>query len=385
MSQVEAWKPAVVGGFDRLAWRRSLRGSAALRGLSGSEWAVLWFAYDHSDGMGQVDLPKRYLAESMGISEASVKRAVRRLSGVVGLLEEIGRRPGSKAKRYRLSEPGCVEVEATSAACEGSRDEAGSWRIDGGESAKPRAAGEGVMGDPPGGARGSWVTRQGGHGCAPKGVMGDPQSRDKSREQSSKPPGSLTGQRDQAGGLFDERGFDRAAAAILISSGLRNPKRAAALVAQHKVTRLEARNIRANLRAARRAKVSVRNAAGWVVSMVQAGEVTLDQRVLDEVEGRRMQRRRRLQAAERAVEARAKRQAAERDDERREAARERLKAMGADERSALVRAITAEMSGGDGQLAFKPSAALLERWLIDELMKRDQNESDSESEASDGE
>jgi hypothetical protein len=185
--------------------------------------------------------------------------------------------------------------------------------------------------------------------------------------------------------LFDERGFDRAAAAILISSGLRNPKRAAALVAQHKVTRLEARNIRANLRAARRAKVSVRNAAGWVVSMVQAGEVTLDQRVLDEVEGRRMQRRRRLQAAERAVEARAKRQAAERDDERREAARERLKAMGADERSALVRAITAEMSGGDGQLAFKPSAALLERWLIDELMKRDQNESDSESEASDGE
>ncbi|MEM9110570.1 MAG: hypothetical protein AAGC72_11155 [Planctomycetota bacterium] len=151
-----------------------------------------------------------------------------------------------------------------------------------------------------------------------KGVKSEPQSRDKSREKSSRERSH--GQ----GGLFAEpAAYDPAAAAILISAGLRNPNTSKALVACHRITREQARNIRSNLRSAKRAGVTISNPAGWVRAAVQRGEVVLDDRVIAQVEqvrvrsdrraGQREQDKRDLQAEQAKASKRAAFAQAEKD------------------------------------------------------------------------
>lgn len=273
--------------FDRLAWRQSLRGSEAIKDLSGTDYAVLWFAYDHADGMGEVDLPKTYIARQTGISSASVKRSIRRLASVLGLIQPIRRRRGSRVARYRLAMPtGPIAIDNPS---EGVTHDPpinpkGSPTT---HTDSQTSSPEGFKGEPDQTVRGSSLRPEGGHPRPAKGVTHDPQSRDKSREQSSSrqdPSGSNASPPAEA--------LPRpVAGAVLILESVGIGRQAAEQLAQrYALTRREARNVRANIRAARRAGTTIDNAAGWARRMVERGEVNPEQRVRDELDRRRQRR-----------------------------------------------------------------------------------------------
>lgn len=150
---------------------------------------------------------------------------------------------------------------------------------------------------------------------------------------------------------------------MLISAGLSSRQTAQALVARHRVTREQARNVRANLRAAQRAGVTIHNAAGWVRAAVKLGEVMLDQRVLDDLDRRRVARRRRAQQAQQALFEKASQEREIEQARRREAAAVRYAAMRDDERNQLHARLT------EGLLA-QPPRHLLRNWAIDELSKK---------------
>lgn len=359
-----AWTPKMAGAFDRLAWRQALRDTGALRQLTAGEWAVFWFAYDHADGLGQVDLPQLYLAQQMGLSQASVKRALRSLATERGLLSPVRSRHRSRVNRFQLTAPAAPATAG---------DEAGPMRFvsDPDAGADVRLA-DGFTGEPLQTVRGSAVTHSMGHRRPIEGVTGDPQSRDKSRDKSSRP--RKREQRDASPVLFAIPAYDAAAAAILISAGIPSRQTASALVARYRVTRQEARHIRANLRAARRAGVAVKNPVGWLRAAVQRGEVTLDPRVLALIDERRLRQRRTRTLRERVQAEQAEQEARAQAQSRRQHAERVYASLTASERQALERAVhgdAADESGRSLAITFRPSPALLRSWVIDELIKRE--------------
>lgn len=339
------------GGFDHLAWRRSLRGSPAIKAMKGgSVWAVLWHAYDYSDGMGQVDLPKDFIAKQMDISVEMVKSTIKKLkSEEIGLLAEIPSTHGSRTKRYQLTAP---------AACATTHEEAGPMRINTADVPKDK----GVTHHPPRIPRGSSVTPQGGHQSPLKGVTHHPQSKDERREESSK-----QATRDRSS-LFVKYNYDAAAAAILVSFGVAK-QRAQALVSARHLTRVEARNIRANLRAARRAGVHAKSSyQAWMVWMVQHGEVAVEERVQRLLDQRRINRKRRKDRAIAAASMQRDHIDKQAQAQARQQAEQRFDALPADEQRRLMDAQRPAPS--DGAITVKPSDVQLRGWAIDELAKQ---------------
>jgi hypothetical protein len=355
----QAWEPRVVGGFDRLAFRQALRASGLLASLTRSELAVLWFAFDYAGTDGQVDLPRDYLAEQAGMTRKAARSACESLEAK-GVLERVKSR-SSRVARYALVEP-AADPGVSDAV--GSVSAGGLRIAQGGSTVTPR----GGSGVPP-------EQASGGSGLPAEGVVGYPQRQEErycmQQGRAQKLHREVSERDGRGAGLFDSGGFDAAAAAILCSAGL-SKSVARGLAVRYRVTRLEARNVRANMRAARRA-VGVSNPAGWVRAAVQRGEVMIEQRVQAALDARRVKLRRRRQAAERSVEASRASRAASEAAARRGAAERRLRAMGAAEREALREAVLAgvDESGGQGGLTFKPSEVLIEGWMVDELMKRE--------------
>lgn len=357
----QAWMPKVAQGFDQLAWRQSLRGSPVMRKLASSEWAVLWHAFDHADGLGEVDLPAKYIAGQYELSERSVRRGIDALAKPVeqggrGLLVQVRRRSGSAVNRYRLAVP------AGAPACSDERDEG-----------LPRSYQLPHEGDDTG-VHMTPVSPPTGHQCPVEHDTGVTQSNNQSNAAAA---GAVSSGRAEpvdirgAGGLFAGKpAFDRGAVRYLESLGFTRHS-AASQVSKHGLTRQQAHAVRMNIRAAQRAGVRARSS--WVAFakwMIKQGEFAWDQRVQDEIDARRLRARRRAARAQ-----------AQRVDE---AARAE-----ADRRAAALRAAAAWFDGldageqrrlmdaqrpavGDGALPIEPGDGRLRQWAIEELAEQTQ-------------
>lgn len=255
-------------------FRWDLRKSGILARLKPAETKLLLWAYALSDDAGECDLPVDHTAAELGYTPRAVAKAIDGLEAH-RLLIWIGHSPDPRfprVKRYRLLAP---EVPPE-------REPPG---------APPRANAcskpERVFTD-----TGTHVPPEGEHTFGQRG---------KEKENSSSAPGptpppdgadpGAAGERGGSGGhgggggrggggggLFDEPGYDAAAAAALKRAGF-GPRVAHGLISQHRPTLQHVRNIIANAAAMRR-EGKLRHFQGFVRSAIASGNWSLDDRVL---------------------------------------------------------------------------------------------------------
>jgi len=280
---------------DRL-FRQALRDSGLIATLKPATLRVLFMAYAMSDAKGEVDLPRRWLAEALQLTRRAVRDAVHGLESAE-LAHCIGRSPvAPNVYRYRLVVPGCRS------AADQAKPEA-SDRQDAAPSDRPAASGVSfapaerpTQDAAPRGEhtfRGGSCVPRGGKLCSAGGEAVFPQRPLKDLGKSSRRQ-SARAEESVEGSLFERPTYDAAAAAALRAAGF-SAREAHGLVHRYRPTVRHVRNIVANAACWRwehrrgRRRDALRSVSNFIRGSLREGRTALDDQVLDV---RRMARKR---------------------------------------------------------------------------------------------
>lgn len=364
------------GQWNDMDYWQAFRRSGVLAEITPSELKVLVYAIAHvtrrrGDHACCVDLPVRTIADAAGFQRKSIQRGIKGLLDK-GLLEHVG---GSsidhRINRYLIALPDPRPGAALSPA-PGSAPGIAPGSSQQADPDTPRA-GETQHAIGPG------RDRDRGHLCPGRGTSvsrkGDTrvaQSTWERKEESSKQPAPEVRSESEGPSLFDDPpGFDAAAALSLRRLGM-TASTAAGLVNHHGLSRVQVRNVLANLRFARRRKVAVHNPVGWVISAIRKGQTEPEQPVLDVLYQRRVRRAKRHKRAE--LDRQAEREALVRHQAaaRRDQAEQAFDALPATERRRLMDAQRPDLAAGP--ITVPTPDSRLRAWAIDAMAEQQAKE-----------